>query len=130
MPFAQVHITEGHSPEQKRVLIEKITQAVHDSIGGQVAKKYAHQLPDLIHELGTKKVGKNNPWLKAPYRWDVEMGPNYGTLSSAAKYLSSLPPPLPEPQLDGYTEGDKIEDLRNPDDWESPAPKPNKKKAA
>jgi len=103
---------------------------VHDSVGGQVAKKYAHQLPDLIHELGTKKVAKNNPWLKAPYRWDVEMGSSYGTLSSAAKYLASLPAPLPEPQLDGYTEGDKIEDLRNPDDWESPSPKPDKKKAA
>ena len=102
---------------------------VHDSIGGQVAKKYAHQMPDLIHEYGTKKVGRDNPWLKAPYRWDLEMGSSYGTLSSAAKYLSKLPPPLPAPELDGYTEGDKFVDLRDPDDWEDSKPK-SKKKAA
>ena len=47
MPFAQVHITEGHSPGQKRVLIEEITQAVHDSIGAPKPK----QIPDNITAL-------------------------------------------------------------------------------
>ena len=41
MPFAQVHITEGHSADQKRVLIREITQAVHDSVGAPMPNSNA-----------------------------------------------------------------------------------------
>ncbi len=33
MPLIEVHMLEGRSEEQKRVLLEAITQAVHESIG-------------------------------------------------------------------------------------------------
>jgi 4-oxalocrotonate tautomerase len=35
MPFAQLYIAEGRTPEQKKVLIEKVTQAFVDSIGAK-----------------------------------------------------------------------------------------------
>ena len=34
MPFAQVHLVEGHSAEQKRAVITKVTQALQDAVGG------------------------------------------------------------------------------------------------
>ena len=33
MPLVQVHMAEGRSPDQKRALLEAITDAVVDSIG-------------------------------------------------------------------------------------------------
>jgi len=33
MPLIEVHMLDGRSEEQKRVLLEAITQAVHESIG-------------------------------------------------------------------------------------------------
>ncbi len=35
MPFAQLHIAEGRTPEQKKVLIEKVTQAFVDALGAK-----------------------------------------------------------------------------------------------
>lgn len=35
MPFAQLYIAEGRTPEQKKALIEKVTQAFVDSIGAK-----------------------------------------------------------------------------------------------
>ena len=35
MPFAQLYIAEGRTPEQKKVLIEKVTQAFVDAIGAK-----------------------------------------------------------------------------------------------
>ena len=32
MPFAQIHILEGRTDEQKRVLIEKVTDAIVESL--------------------------------------------------------------------------------------------------
>ena len=33
MPLIEIHIIEGRSDEQKKVLLAAVTQAVHDSIG-------------------------------------------------------------------------------------------------
>ncbi|MBY0264940.1 MAG: 4-oxalocrotonate tautomerase family protein [Burkholderiales bacterium] len=33
MPFAQLYVAEGRTPEQKKVLIEKVTQAFVDAVG-------------------------------------------------------------------------------------------------
>jgi 4-oxalocrotonate tautomerase len=35
MPFAQLHIAEGRTPEQKKILIEKVTQAFVDALGAK-----------------------------------------------------------------------------------------------
>jgi DNA polymerase I-like protein with 3'-5' exonuclease and polymerase domains/uracil-DNA glycosylase len=60
---------------------------VHDSVGFQVPIKYASQIPDFIQEYGVKAAKKNYPWLPVPFQWDVEMGPSYGEVIPAAKYL-------------------------------------------
>ncbi len=31
MPFAQIYILEGRTPEQKKAVIEKVTQALHEA---------------------------------------------------------------------------------------------------
>jgi len=58
MPFAQVHITEGHTAEQKRVLIEKITQAVHDSVGAPKPniRVWLRELPKTDYGIGGTQV--------------------------------------------------------------------------
>jgi 4-oxalocrotonate tautomerase len=33
MPFAQIHMLEGRSDDQKRAVIEKVTQALHEAVG-------------------------------------------------------------------------------------------------
>jgi 4-oxalocrotonate tautomerase len=33
MPLIEIHLLEGRSDEQKKVLLTAVTQAVHDSIG-------------------------------------------------------------------------------------------------
>ena len=33
MPFAQIHLIEGRTEEQKRAVIEKVTQALVDAVG-------------------------------------------------------------------------------------------------
>lgn len=98
----------------------RVLLTVHDSIGFQVPKIYASQIPDLLTELGTKRVAKECPWLPVPYRWDVELGANYGELQSAKKYIAGLPIDLPRVDLDGYTESERMDDLREPDEYELP----------
>jgi hypothetical protein len=93
---------------------------VHDSIGFQVPKKYAHQVPELFKKYGTDRVAEACPWLPVPYRWDVELGPNYGDVTAADKYVAKLPAPAPEPELDGYTDEEVFEDLRDPDAHDLP----------
>jgi 4-oxalocrotonate tautomerase len=36
MPFAQIHILEGRTEEQKRAVIEKVTAALVDALGAPV----------------------------------------------------------------------------------------------
>jgi 4-oxalocrotonate tautomerase len=33
MPFAQIYMIEGRSEDQKRAVIEKVTQALHEAVG-------------------------------------------------------------------------------------------------
>lgn len=117
----------------------RLLLTVHDSIGFQVPKKYAHQMPELFKELGTNRVARECPWMPVPYRWDLEMGPSYGETMNAAKYIQSVPqssesaiimPPqlslVEAPDFDGYTEEERIDDLRDPDEIDLPRrKKPN-----
>lgn len=36
MPFAQIHILEGRSDDQKRAIIEKVTAALVEAVGAPV----------------------------------------------------------------------------------------------
>ena len=111
----------------ERDLKGRLLLTVHDSIGFQVPKKYAHQVPEIFKKYGTDRVAKECPWLPVPYRWDVELGANYGEVMGASKYLANLPAPIPEPEFEGYTNEEILDDLRDPDEHELPArtkPKP------
>jgi len=33
MPFAQIYMIEGRTEEQKKAVIEKVTQALHEAVG-------------------------------------------------------------------------------------------------
>jgi 4-oxalocrotonate tautomerase len=48
MPLIQVNMLEGRTPEQKRALLQGITQAVHGSIGAPVEsiRVWIHEFPD------------------------------------------------------------------------------------
>jgi len=67
----------------------RLLLTVHDSLGFQVLKKYASQLPDFIYtnlELG---AAKKNPWLPVAFKWDYEVGPSYGELKSYDAYAAN-----------------------------------------
>jgi DNA polymerase I-like protein with 3'-5' exonuclease and polymerase domains len=98
----------------------RLLLTVHDSIGFQVPKKYAHQVRDIFTQYGTNRVAEAFPWMPVPYRWDVELGPSYGEVMDFEKYVKALPAPTPEPQFDGYTEEEQFDDLRDPDGFEMP----------
>ena len=36
MPFAQIYILEGRTPEQKKAVIEKVTQALVEAVGAPI----------------------------------------------------------------------------------------------
>lgn len=111
----------------ERDLKGRLLLTVHDSIGFQVPKKYAHQVPEIFKKYGTDRVARECPWLPVPYRWDVELGPSYGDVMGAEKYLAKLPAPLPAPELDGCTEEEIFDDLRDPDEHEmAPSTKPKR----
>ncbi|MBH1965421.1 MAG: 4-oxalocrotonate tautomerase family protein [Comamonadaceae bacterium] len=47
MPFAQIYMLEGRSKEQKRAVIEKVTQALVDAIDApqQNVRVWIHEMP-------------------------------------------------------------------------------------
>jgi 4-oxalocrotonate tautomerase len=47
MPFAQIYMLEGRTEEQKRAVIEKVTQALVEAIGTPVAnvRVWIHDVP-------------------------------------------------------------------------------------
>ncbi|MDM0021500.1 2-hydroxymuconate tautomerase [Variovorax saccharolyticus] len=47
MPFAQIHMIEGRTEEQKRAVIEKVTQALVDAIDAPKAnvRVWIHEVP-------------------------------------------------------------------------------------
>ena len=97
----------------------RVLLTVHDSIGFQVPKKYAHQIPDLFVEQGTKRVARECPWLRSPYRWDVALGPSYGEYKKAKAYIEGLPQPAPRAELDGYTREEVLDDLRDHEEFDA-----------
>ena len=47
MPFAQVYMLEGRSTEQKKAMIEKITQAIVEAVGApkESVRVWIHDVP-------------------------------------------------------------------------------------
>ena len=52
MPFAQVYILEGRTDEQKRAVIEKVTQALVDALGAP-----KENVRVLIHDVPKENWG-------------------------------------------------------------------------
>ena len=52
MPFAQIYLIEGRSDEQKRTVIEKVTQALHEAVGAPL-----ENVRVLIHEVPKTQWG-------------------------------------------------------------------------
>lgn len=114
----------------ERDLGGRVLLTVHDSIGFQVPKKYATQMPDIMKKYGTDRVKEASPWLPVPYRWDLEAGPSYGEVEPFADYAKRtglVPANQAEAnaqseeakalsdyldQFDGQTEEEMYEDLK------------------
>jgi 4-oxalocrotonate tautomerase len=47
MPFAQIYMLEGRTPEQKQAVIEKVTQALIEAVGApaQAVRVWIHEMP-------------------------------------------------------------------------------------
>jgi 4-oxalocrotonate tautomerase len=47
MPFAQIYMMEGRSEDQKRAVIEKVTQALHEAVGApkETIRVWIHDVP-------------------------------------------------------------------------------------
>ena len=47
MPFAQIYLLEGRNDDQKRTIIEKVTQALHEAAGAPVEniRVWIHDVP-------------------------------------------------------------------------------------
>lgn len=52
MPFAQIYLLEGRTPEQKKAVIEKVTQALVDAVGAP-----AQSVRVLIQEVPKEHWG-------------------------------------------------------------------------
>jgi 4-oxalocrotonate tautomerase len=63
MPFAQIYMIEGRSEEQKRAVIEKVTQALVDAIGApkENVRVWIHDVPKEnwgIAGVSAKELGR------------------------------------------------------------------------
>jgi DNA polymerase-1 len=67
----------------------RVLLTVHDSLGFQIKKKYAAQLPDLIYTYLEQGAAKAHPWLPVAFKWDYEVGPSYGELKSLDAFLAN-----------------------------------------
>ncbi len=47
MPFAQIYMLEGRTPEQKKAVIEKVTQALIEAVGApkEAVRVWIHEMP-------------------------------------------------------------------------------------
>lgn len=47
MPFAQICMLEGRTGEQKRAVIEKVTEALHEAVGApkETIRVWIHDMP-------------------------------------------------------------------------------------
>lgn len=68
----------------------RLLLTVHDSIGFELPKKYVSQLPDFIDKHLNIKPGTKYPWLPTEFKWDYEIGPNYGEMNSYESYMAGL----------------------------------------
>lgn len=68
----------------------RLLLTVHDSIGFQIKKKYATQLPDFIYTHLEKGAAEAHPWLPVAFKWDYEVGPSYGELKPLEAYLKNV----------------------------------------
>lgn len=60
MPIAEIHLLEGRTVEQKRLLIAKITQAMHEAIGAppEAVRVILHEMPKEHFGIGGKSAGE------------------------------------------------------------------------
>ena len=63
MPFAQIYILEGRTEEQKRAVIEKVTQALVEAIGApkENVRVWIHDVPKEnrgIAGVSAKSLGR------------------------------------------------------------------------
>jgi 4-oxalocrotonate tautomerase len=47
MPFAQIYMVEGRTPEQKKAVIEKVSQALVEATGAPIdnVRVWIHEMP-------------------------------------------------------------------------------------
>jgi DNA polymerase I-like protein with 3'-5' exonuclease and polymerase domains len=107
------------APVIERDMGGRLLLTVHDSIGFEIPAKYVLQAQEAMVHYGTRAVAKAFPWMPVPYRWDLEVGPSYGELSSVANYLAGKPNLVPV-EFTGYVEEEQFEDLRDPDAFTAP----------
>jgi len=63
MPFAQIYMLEGRTEEQKKAVIEKVTQALVDAVGAPQAnvRVWIHDVPKEnwgIAGVSAKELGR------------------------------------------------------------------------
>lgn len=63
MPFAQIYLMEGRSEDQKRAVIEKVTQAIVDAVGApkENVRVWIHDVPKTnwgIAGVSAKDLGR------------------------------------------------------------------------
>jgi len=63
MPFAQIYMIEGRTAEQKRAVIEKVTQALVEAVGApkETVRVWIHDVPKEnwgIAGISAKELGR------------------------------------------------------------------------
>lgn len=63
MPFAQIYMLEGRSEEQKRAVIEKVTDALVEAVGAprETVRVWIHDMPKEnwgIAGVSAKELGR------------------------------------------------------------------------
>ena len=60
MPICQIHLLEGRTVEQKRLLLAKITEAMHEAIGAkpESVRVILTEMPKEHFGIGGKSAGE------------------------------------------------------------------------
>ncbi|MEO8839760.1 MAG: 2-hydroxymuconate tautomerase [Herbaspirillum sp.] len=60
MPIAEIHLLEGRTVTQKRLLIEKVTQAIHETINAPLEAIHVilQEMPKEHFGIAGKSVGE------------------------------------------------------------------------
>ena len=94
----------------------RLLLTVHDSIGFELPKKYVSQLPEFIDQHLNIKAGTKYPWLPTEFKWDYELGDNYGEMSSFETYSAGLKKEeVRDDTRDAYDEEEVREELASLD---------------